>query len=116
MTKIKSRSYTKFADSVKVVKQPEGIDYNGLYNNLTPSKPKPAPSPNSEKEVVVKDHRKVKPKKFEEIEDSTSNIDKKSIIPIPGLAIQYENSESDWKAPTSDWVAPHGPQWGPMTQ
>ncbi len=50
------------------------------------------------------------------IDNELSSLDKNSIIPIPGSFISLENSDSQIKPPDSDWIAPHGPQWGPMLQ
>lgn len=47
-------------------------------------------------------------------ENELDNIKKEDIIPIVGLPIPMENDEHDWKAPSSDWIAPHGPQWTPI--
>jgi hypothetical protein len=44
---------------------------------------------------------------------SLERITEDSLIPIPGMLIEYENSESGDSVPMSNWVAPHGPQWGP---
>lgn len=46
---------------------------------------------------------------------SLLDIQKDSIIPIPGVLIEHEKSETDMKPPESNWVAPHGPQWNSMT-
>lgn len=48
-----------------------------------------------------------------EQEHELSNINKDSLIPVPGNLIEYENSESGDSVPMSNWVAPHGPHWGP---
>lgn len=46
-------------------------------------------------------------------DNSVSKISSESLIPVPGMLIEYENSESGYSSPTSNWEAPHGPQWGP---
>ncbi|MNV98002.1 hypothetical protein D3C71_1932000 [compost metagenome] len=51
-----------------------------------------------------------------ESDSSLEDIDQKSIIPVPGLLIGSEDSGSDTRPPDSDWIAPNGPQWNPMTQ
>lgn len=38
-------------------------------------------------------------------------LEDKSIIPVPGLMINYEQDESTTAPIVSDWIAPNGPVW-----
>jgi hypothetical protein len=99
---VKITDKTRWIDQRVSINQPTGIDYEQLSKKI--------------------DNKKDLRKKSYKIEDlnlnenqSLKDIDKKSIIPIPGMLIDIENSNSDTRPPDSDWIAPHGPQWGPMT-
>lgn len=104
---IKITNKLLFNKNLAAVKQPDGVDYDLLLKQLS----------NNEK-VNIKDCRKTKKvSNSNEINinesEKVKDIKKDNIIPIPGLVIEYENSESDWM-PSSEWHTPHGPQWTPM--
>jgi hypothetical protein len=88
------------------VSQPD-IDYGRLSSSLdkTTSADKP--------EDLRKQSFYTKTDLSDEPAQELSKISKDSIIPVPGMLIEYENSESGDSVPMSNWVAPHGPQWGP---
>lgn len=100
MTKIKSPNYTSWGNSNESVNQPSGINYDQLFNKLAEVKKSP-----------MKDLRKPLSKQATEEEDAVSKIDKSSIIPVPGLMVEHENSESDWQ-PSSEWQNAKGVFWG----
>ena len=104
-TKIMQKNRTIFLSSPQLSIQPN-IDYGRLFARL-------------QKNTLdeVDDLRK---EAFYTKTDLSSNddpaleqISSDSLIPIPGMLIEYENSESGDSVPMSNWVAPHGPQWGP---
>ena len=102
-TKIVANTRVFLSDKVKSVKQPN-VDYLDLLQSL-------------QDESQIDDMRKTsfytKTDLSKEDDQSISTISKESLIPIPGMLIEYENSESGDSVPMSNWVAPHGPQWGP---
>lgn len=117
---IKSSSRTRWANQRESVAQPNGIDYSQLVGKINE---KPQAQDMRGKKVESSVGRKDLRRKSYKIEDlnkdedsSLADIDQKSIIPVPGMLIDPENSGSDTRPPDSDWIAPHGPQWGPMTQ
>lgn len=114
---IKSSNRTRWINQRESITQPNGIDYNQLFDKLKNNNDNEK-NLNVKSSVNKKDLRKksYKMEDFSKEEDfSLSDVDKKSIIPIPGMLIDYENSDSDTRPPDSDWIAPHGPQWGPIT-
>lgn len=115
---IKTSERTVLVKNQEAVNQPLGIDYDKLMKSIGKiDKPETIEKKSS---LVVKDLRKTSnnesmiAKELEE-NDSIKQLDQSSIIPIPGLAVEYENGGSQDRPPDSDWQAPHGPQWGPMT-
>lgn len=105
MTKIKSPNYTSWGNSNESVKQPNGVNYGQLFEKLS----------EAEKKVnKINDLRKSISKQSDShtnVDESVQKLDKKSIIPVPGLMVEHENSESDWQ-PSSEWHTPHGVNWG----
>lgn len=113
MTQIKNPNRTKWVDSNEVVQQPLSIDYKQLNERLA--------SLNENKPLDLRKNLTRQSSDIDAInieeDDTLKEISKGSLIPIPGFGEnKFENSESDYKAPSSDWVAPHGPQWGSMTR
>lgn len=119
---IKTSERTCLPKTQEAVNQPLGIDYSKLANSMSQLEEKDKRKIEKKSSVdgkLLKDFRKISnnesiSKELEE-NDSINNINKSSIIPVPGLMISFENSGSDTRPPDSDWVASHGPQWGPMT-
>lgn len=116
--KIKSSQQTRWSNQRDHVEQPKGIDYNQLLESMNKESEKDKSL--EKKSGKFKDLRK-KSYVFDkdtsvEQDESLKNLDKNSIIPVPGLMVEYEDSNSNQRPPDSNWIAPHGPQWGPMTQ
>jgi hypothetical protein len=103
--KISSSTKVFLQNAHNVIQQPE-IDYSSLMHVV-------------EKKHRLKRHdlRKesfyTKTDLSDQNDPSLDHISSDSMIPIPGMLIEYENSESGDSHPMSNWVAPHGPQWGP---
>ncbi|MNC18224.1 hypothetical protein D3C81_500700 [compost metagenome] len=115
---IKSSNRTFWANQNESVTQPSGVDYDKLISSMN-SNVKKVDDKRKKVESSIRDLRKQSYKDSDlskEDNSSLERIDHKSIIPIPGLLIDSEDSGSDTRPPDSDWIAPHGPQWGPMTQ
>lgn len=110
MTKIKSPNYTSWGNSNESVKQPNNINYNQLFEKLS-QKEKQEKEKSQVKDLRTLSKQSAQSHTHNEITDSVEKIDKKSIIPVPGLMVQHENSESDWQ-PSSEWHTPHGVHWG----
>lgn len=114
---IKSSQHTRWSDQREAVAQPNGINYDQL-SRLMEKQASPSSLENKKEDAINrKDLRKVSFIEDNNLkdDDSLKEIDNESIIPIPGMLIEHENSESDMKPPESNWIAPHGQQWGPMT-
>lgn len=107
---IKSSQHTLWLGQQGTTAQPNGVNYDQLAGLL---------KGNEEKTQVVSKRDLRKKSYVTELSDhkdeTLKEVDKNSIIPVPGMLIEHENSESDMKPPESNWVAPHGQQWNPMT-
>lgn len=100
MTKLKSKNHTNWNSEREFVSQPTGINYSQLFEKLA----------NNSNEV--KDFRKNMTVHSSDSKDEViQNIHQESIIPVPGLMIEHENSESDWQ-PSSEWQTSKGLNWG----
>jgi hypothetical protein len=103
--KLLSKNRISWHNNSESVNQPS-LDYVDLENSLK-----------KKKRLIREDLRKesfyTKTDLSEDDDPSLQNISSDSLIPIPGMLIEYENSESGDSVPMSNWVAPHGPQWGP---
>lgn len=42
-------------------------------------------------------------------------LEQNSLIPVPGLMINYENDDATTAPIVSDWIQPHGPFWNSNT-
>lgn len=109
---IKSSQHTNWPSQKDAVTQPNGVNYNQLSNLL-----KDQEKTQEKNQIVSKRDLRKKSYSVESDADDSAlkEVDKSSIIPVPGLLIEHENSESDTKPPESNWIAPHGQQWNPMT-
>lgn len=119
---IKSSQRTQLPLEQEAVKQPLGIDYDNLLKSMKKvDEKKPVEKRSSLNKKIVKDLRKFSnneegiAKELDE-NDMIKKLDQMSIIPVPGLAVEYELSGSEDRPPDTDWTVPHGSQWGPMTQ
>lgn len=119
---IKSSQRTQLPLEQEAVKQPLGIDYDNLLKSMKKvDEKKPVEKRSSLNKKIVKDLRKFSnneegiAKELDE-HDMIKKLDQMSIIPVPGLAVEYELSGSEDRPPDTDWTVPHGSQWGPMTQ
>lgn len=119
---IKSEDRTNWATRKETVAQPNGIDYQELLKSIQNIDNK---NLNKENFIIRKDLRKVsKDEKHISYElnenDDVNKLDKSSIIPIPGLMVEYDQNESGY-SPPSHWNNPTlnndigGVQWNPMT-
>ncbi|MDF2534306.1 MAG: hypothetical protein K0R18_463 [Bacillales bacterium] len=118
---IKSSERTNLPKNQEAVNQPLGIDYSQLLGSMSKlDKIADERKTSLEKKSalegkLVKDLRKTSNNESisKELEktDLINDIQKSSIIPVPGLKIEYENSGSQDRPPDSDFIAPHGPVW-----
>ncbi|MNJ90029.1 hypothetical protein D3C87_76200 [compost metagenome] len=119
---IKSSQRTQLPLEQEAVKQPLGIDYDNLLKSMNKiDDKKPIEKKSALEKKYVKDLRKFSNNgdgiaKEIEKDDLINKLDQLSIIPVPGLAVEYERDGSQERPPDSDWTVPHGSQWGPMTQ
>jgi hypothetical protein len=85
------------------------IEYEDLLKNMKSKK-------RLHREDLRKESFYTKTDLSKDDDNSLKNISSDCLIPIPGMLIEYENSESGDSPPVSNWEAPHGPQWGPASR
>jgi hypothetical protein len=103
--KMVSKNRISLPIKVESISQPS-IDYFDLEKSLEKKS-------RLKREDLRKESFYTKTDLSKEDDPDLQNISSDSLIPIPGMLIEYENSESGDSIPMSNQIAPHGPQWGP---
>ena len=103
--KILSKNRISWPNILESVSQPS-IDYFDLEKSLKKKS-------RLKREDLRKESFYTKTDLSKDDDPDLQSISSDSLIPIPGMLIEYENSESGDSVPMSNWIAPHGPQWGP---